>query len=668
MKKISFLMLFALSFLVLNCRTEEFHNEEVNHQKQFQVSMLSRQQVGKITPLWNKISEIKKNKLTHSYKLSSKSVQDSILEGAIIDTDHVLLVQNGEHKTYTFPVHRSFISNKTESLLLKQNADETFTGILIQYDIDSQERQRFINGENINISSKTKIYDIESININTNARVQVDVVGCYQITWETGWCSAGVHQTGQDSSCQVGGAPAPYIQSVVDICDTGSSTPSAPSGFLGIGSSGSFTPIGGGYLTVPFVSIRHQYYETEDPNDPNFTHWLNVGNYFNSLPSQLNQLRNTNPDIFYYTYYYFKDNGINLSTTTFITERLTGLYNWYTAANNNPNNSSAQNQQSLNWAFQYLLQDPTISWTEFEPIVTFANKFLQENPDTLNPEAIFLRFKSLSDALLQNPNKLLKIPCNQLPHWQDIAMHQIPQSVKIKLQNIPNQNSYWSSWNITNLDNGEGAHINMDLFPVKISTMPKKPNSTQKYTPAEFFDFFRKNINLFAEKFTPIENNYYNIHDTALWNSANPLGALIHIDITPDDGTVVCSGVSTNTWIFSTIKAPQGWSYDGVHPVSGNRAFSYYMDGTTMYIYTRGVDRTSKINDQKTPIINYIMEAIAFSAADDLWTEMQNKLSKYVNDREGSSNVITPVKYRPNYDGIKNYLKGKIPLSSVGCN
>ena len=208
----------------------------------------------------------------------------------------------------------------------------------------------------------------------------------------------------------------------------------------------------------------------------------------------------------------------------------------------------------------------------------------------------------------------------------------------------------------------------MDLFPIKISTMPNKPNSTQKYTPAEFFDFFRKNINLFAEKFTPLEDYYYNIHDTALWNSSNPLGSLIHINIPIDDGTVICSGFSTNTWIFSTIKAPLGWSYDGIHPVSGNRAFSYYMEGSTMYIYTRGVDRTSYINNDKTPVINAIMESVAFKGADELWTGMQNKLSAYVNNRGGSSNPVTPVKYRPNYEKIKNYLKGQIPLSSVGCN
>lgn len=144
-------------------------------------------------------------------------------------------------------------------------------------------------------------------------------------------------------------------------------------------------------------------------------------------------------------------------------------------------------------------------------------------------------------------------------------MHQIPSSVKSKLQNIKNQTGWWNNWETTDLDQGAGTGINMDLFPITINSLPNKPNTNVKYTPAEFFDFFRKNINLFAEKFTPIEDNYYNIHDTALWNSTNPLGALLHIDINPDDGTVICSGFNSNTWIFTTIKAPFGYAYDGVH-------------------------------------------------------------------------------------------------------
>lgn len=309
--------------------------------------------------------------------------------------------------------------------------------------------------------------------------------------------------------------------------------------------------------------------------------------------------------------------------------------------------------------------------------ITVLN-FIKQNPDTLNRAEIINRIKDLNSSLEQNPNLLLDITCQQLGQlddWQQLANHQVPQSVKNKIQNIKNQTRYYDNWDITDLENGLGPRLNMDLFPVKITEMPNKPNG-QKYTSAEFFDFFRKNINLFAEKFVPIVDNYYGINDTALWFSDNPLGALIHIDIDiipsvlSDDGTVVCSGVFSNTWIFSTVKAPLDWYHDGIHPVAGNRAFSYYKnpaDGS-ITIYTRGVDRVSKNYSDDGAIINHLIESGAFIGADNLWDGMQDKLSKFIEDNGGHASKVAAIKYRPKYQKIKDYISGKIPNSSLNCN
>ena len=322
---------------------------------------------------------------------------------------------------------------------------------------------------------------------------------------------------------------------------------------------------------------------------------------------------------------------------------------------------------------KFFADNPTTAWDEFQPMLIFAQNFLEENPDTENPEQIFARIKALDNALAQNPNLLLDIPCNQLPYWQDVATHQVPQSVKTKIQNIKNQTSWWSKWDITTIDDGVGARLNMDLFHVKITSLPNKPGTTTKYTPAEFFDYFRKNINLYAETFTPIVDSYYGINDTALWNSSNPLGSLIHITIPGDNGTVVCSGVSTNAWVFSTIEAPKGWWHDGIHPVAGNRVFSYNIDSNgIMTIYTRGVDRIStnvvdpgsNINN----IVNYTAESTALYLADQLWEGMQEKLSKHINDNGGSASKISIDPYRPAYSKIRNYIKGNAPITSLGCN
>lgn len=364
MRKISWLFLLTvfLSFYLHSCRSEDFLQDQPDGEEKYKVSILNKEQVHQQESL---VKEIK-SKFRYKANVTAKTVQNEILDGAIIGTDQVLLIERNGAKTYTFPVSRTYISDKSESLVVKENADHTYSGILIQYDLTKEQRQQFISGQLTDIKSKVKIYDIDKLNIAS--RLQTDVVGCYKIVWETGWCSAHVHQSGQ-SGCTVGGAPAPFIQSVENICENGIPDDGGISG----GNDGSPTGPGtggvsldlGAYFTIPFISIGHQYYETEDDLDPNYIHYTQVANFFSLLGTEINQLRVANPDLFYYTFYYFKDNGINPTTKAFITQRLIGLNNWYNLANNAPDNIPANNQYFLNWAFEYLVMNPDITWQEF---------------------------------------------------------------------------------------------------------------------------------------------------------------------------------------------------------------------------------------------------------------------------------------------------------------
>jgi hypothetical protein len=301
-------------------------------------------------------------------------------------------------------------------------------------------------------------------------------------------------------------------------------------------------------------------------------------------------------------------------------------------------------------------------------LANWAVQFLVQNPDTLEPENLIPRFNALTNALQQNPNLLLDIPCGELDDWKTLANHPVPVSIKNRLFQINGQTHwYQDDFAIQNLDIASGPEINMDLFPVRITSMPYKPGTNQRYTHAEFFDFFRKNINQFAETFTPIVNSSYGINDTSLWFSNNPLGALIHIEIPGDNGTVVCSGYNSQAWIFTTIKAPI--TLDGLHPVSGNRLFGYSVDSNGfMYLYTRGVDRFTKLIGNST--LTYLTENFAFSKADELWKGMQTKLENYINSPQngGLANKLESKTYRPAYSKIKDYLKNKAPLSSLGCH
>lgn len=136
--------------------------------------------------------------------------------------------------------------------------------------------------------------------------------------------------------------------------------------------------------------------------------------------------------------------------------------------------------------------------------------------------------EEVNELLLENPFSLLNIPCNQIQYWQAIAQHQVPQSVKNKIENIDSQTGWFTSAGIQTLnDSNNGAVVNMDFFPITITQMPNKPNG-QPYTQKELFDYIRTHINDFFDDlvFTPVVNTNYNLNDSELWLSNNPLGAI----------------------------------------------------------------------------------------------------------------------------------------------
>lgn len=226
------------------------------------------------------------------------------------------------------------------------------------------------------MKNKTKVYTINDINIdlNTDSKTESHTFtfqyNCYLVTYQTHPCTGDGHEY-RDPSCDIlgtsGAAQAPTIIDVINTCEGGGSgNPGAPGN---VGSSpGSSLPSGfpqvGGYTTLIFASADYQYYNTEDLGDPNFVLYTQVNSYFASLGAS-SHLITLNPDIYYYTFMYFRDHGISPVTKAFITERLQGLYNWYTVVSNVPNAPWLENQIILNWAFQYVLENPTMSWQEF---------------------------------------------------------------------------------------------------------------------------------------------------------------------------------------------------------------------------------------------------------------------------------------------------------------
>lgn len=109
------LFLFAV-FLLQTCRNETaIDSPKDSSSQKYKVSLIKDNKILDNTEI---IGEI--NKFKNKIKKVSRQVQDSILEGAIIKTENVLLIETKNDKTYTFPITREYESSKVENLVLKK--------------------------------------------------------------------------------------------------------------------------------------------------------------------------------------------------------------------------------------------------------------------------------------------------------------------------------------------------------------------------------------------------------------------------------------------------------------------------------------------------------------------------------------------------------------------
>ncbi|CAH0123706.1 hypothetical protein [Chryseobacterium sp. Bi04] len=255
------LLLVVFSFSLYSCIHEDFESsDQETSKKKFKISEIKNNKILNDSEISAEITKIQVEKFKSIS--TSKSLQDSILDGVIINTENVLLVENGTQKTYTFPIKRSFASSKIENLVLKKNADSTFSGALLQYDLTNEEKALMLTGHYVDLTNKIKFYDISKISINQNQKVVTEAIGCLEITWENGVCASGQHAYGE-SGCTLSGslaAGSPTVISVVNTCGGGGGNPGSnndpnfPGGGGGSegGNGGSeTTPYDGDLMTLP---------------------------------------------------------------------------------------------------------------------------------------------------------------------------------------------------------------------------------------------------------------------------------------------------------------------------------------------------------------------------------------------------------------------------------
>lgn len=282
--------------------------------------------------------------------------------------------------------------------------------------------------------------------------------------------------------------------------------------------------------------------------------------------------------------------------------------------------------------------------------------------------------QAVKNQIENKPFALIDIPCGIIEAWVATATKQVQQAQINKLNQIvsitpmpPDINIYTVA-RLQDINDAYSTVVNMDYFPVTVTQLPVINGVRQ--TPEQFLEYIRKNINSFVNTtystFTPYQ--WYGVDDTALWNSSNPLGAVVALDIPgPDNGSVIVSDYNSTGWTFSTIFDPMYAS----HPVSGHRDFGFTENANGSYtFYTRGVDRLTNVGGTALQAVaDFLLPSLSpFAIADALWGSFQSKIIDFVNTNGGNSTVSTSQIYRPDWQLVKDVLDGQAPLSALSTD
>ena len=225
-------------------------------------------------------------------------------------------------------------------------------------------------------------------------------------------------------------------------------------------------------------------------------------------------------------------------------------------------------------------------------------------------------------------DKLLGAALPNLSAWSDLISMRPPKAVQQTVRKRFGMNVL--DWTGHRLESGQGD-INLDFYPVRVTRLPQQGGGS---TPSGLLKIIRLWLNNYIDKTVSTFKPYEAPLDDGVWTSDNPLGAVVSIQMLKlglevDRGSVVVSSFRPDRWVFSTVWTPN----DLGHPVSGNRAFGYFLneDGSCTF-YTRGADRTTGLIDYGAAAVGQV-----FSAADQLWLSLQDGIVNYVKTNGGEA-------------------------------
>ena len=303
-----------------------------------------------------------------------------------------------------------------------------------------------------------------------------------------------------------------------------------------------------------------------------------------------------------------------------------------------------------NYAFEYRIHDPRLGrFLSIDPLFAsfpwnspyaFSENRVISAIELEGLEAVDLNTGQIDNSLSGQNLQTIQSTKNTSP-WKDMANFSAPTSQYVTA------NLRGNSVTPQPMSRASGDQMSYDYYSVTINQLPTNMSMEDVFNHIKInFADFKKGATT-TEKFGPSKAS-----EQIQWSSDNPLTSIMRFVVNPDlccDMDMIREGMAvmaTNytinknsmSWVFTPVHSDQNGDYG--HPLAGHRQFGITNNGNGAYtFFTRGIDTPYGFLDNRS-------SADIFAGAHQLWTNVMNNVSNYINTKGGSSRINRPVTFR----------------------
>lgn len=199
LQKSLFLLTIIFIFGLFGCE-KDLYEDQITNKKEFKMRRITLEELQNIPNAFKKfqsIDDLQRN------KAKSKLIYDSINDFTI-DTDKIVIYEKDGQYSITFPISRSYESDKVENLVLQSAENNTYIPFIFKYDLTEDEKADVINGNSIiGIENKMTSKYLPELDVDEFGNSSERTTICILVT--VAICTEGNHEGGQTNN----GSPCP---------------------------------------------------------------------------------------------------------------------------------------------------------------------------------------------------------------------------------------------------------------------------------------------------------------------------------------------------------------------------------------------------------------------------------------------------------------------------